>query len=224
MKNKNILSLIFTVFSFHFVIGQTYNLGSITDSTKHIAGANIGWEYAAIVGLNYSYKLPIKMPVFVQTGFSIPFGKNVVDDFKSNIGLGGKLYNKKNFHSVLTLNVLYKRYSSELVTMNQVGLDIKTLNGFYKPKWFVATEIGLELGLSTHFKHSETYKQNIYAEVKDGWYKPLSAGIMSFGVQGGYSFKQSDLIFRIGYFKTITSSVNALIPYYVTLGYNLKIK
>lgn len=224
MKHNISLSLIFIVLSFYSAFGQTYNWGSITDSSKHIAGANLGWEYTAIAGVNYSYKLPLKMPVFIQTGFSIPFGKNVVDDFKANIGLGGQIYENKNFHSILTLNTIYKRYTNELVTLNQVGLDIKTLNGFYKPKWFVATEIGLELGLSTHFKHSETYKQNIYANVQDGWYKPISAGIMNFGVQSGYSFRQSDLIFRIGYFKSITSNVNALIPYYVTLGYNLKIK
>lgn len=224
MKKKNILSVLFAAFYFNFAYGQAYNWGSITDSTKHIVVGNIGWEYAVIAGVNYNHKLPFKMPVFVQTGFSIPFGKNVIDDFKSNIGLSGRLYHKKSLHSILALNVLYKRYSSELVKLNQIGMDIKTLNGFYKQKWFVAFEIGVELALSTHYKHSETFKQNIYAEVKDGWYKPLSAGIINFGAQSGYSFKQSDVIFRIGYFKSITSNVNALIPYYVTLGYNLKIK
>jgi hypothetical protein len=224
MKHKIYLSLLFFFLSFHFAIGQTYNWGTLNDSTKHIAGANFGWEYAAIAGVNYSYRLPIKIPVFLQSGLSFPFGKKFLDDFKANIGLGGQVYENKNFHSLLTLNTIYKRYTNELVTLNQVGLDIKTINGFYKPNWFVATEIGLDLGLSTHFRHSETYKQNIYADVQDGWYKPISAGIMNFGVQSGYSFRQSDLIFRIGYFKSITSNVNALIPYYVTLGYNLKIK
>jgi len=223
MKNRFFLILFLTVFSSHVVIGQIYNWESITDSTKHIVGASLGWEYTAVVGVNYSYKPSLKLPVFVQTGISIPFGKNVIDDLKSNIGLSGKMYRKKSFHSILSLNAIYKRYASELVKLNQVGLDIKTVNGFYKSKWFVAAEFGLELGLSTHFKHSETYKQNIYADVQDGWYKPLSAGIMNFGVQTGYSFKQSDLIFRIGYYKTISSSVNVLIPYYMTLGYNLKI-
>ncbi len=224
MKHKIYLSLLCVVLSFHFATGQTYNWGSITDSSKHIAGATLGWEYSAIAGVNYNYKLPVKMPVFIQTGLSMPFGKNVVDDFKSNLGLGGQLYNKNNFHSIFALNTIYKRYANELVTLNQVGLDFKTTNGIYKSRWFVATEIGLELGLSTHFKHSKTYKQNIYSDVQDGWYKPLSAGILNFGVQTGYSFQESDLIFRIGYFKTITSSANVLIPYYVTLGYNLKIK
>jgi len=224
MKHKFFLSLLSTAFTMHFAFAQTYNWRSISDSTKHIAGVNLGWEYSAIAGVNYSYKLPFKIPVFVQAGFSIPFGKSVADDFKSNVGWGGQLYYKKSFYSILTFNAQYKRYASELVTLNQIGLDMKAINGIYKPRWFVATEIGLELGLSTHFKHSETYKQSIYSNVQDGWYKPLSAGIMNVGVQTGYSFKQSDLIFRIGYLKTITSTVNVLIPYYATLGYNLKIK
>jgi hypothetical protein len=224
MKYKKHLSLLIVVFTIHSAIGQTYNWGSVTDSTKHIAGVQLGWEYAVIAGVNYSNKLPVKMPVFFQTGFSIPFGNTVVDDFKSNIGLSGQLYTKKKFNAIFALNTIYKRYANELVALNQVGLEIKSLNGFYRSRWFVATEIGLELGLSTHFKHSEIYKQNIYADVQDGWYAPLSAGIMNFGVQGGYTVRQSDLIFRIGYFKSITSSVNALIPYYVTLGYNLKIR
>lgn len=223
MKHKVYLSLLFIVCSFRFAVGQTYNWGSISDTTKHIASVNLAWEYTAIAGVNYSYKLSVKMPVLLQTGISIPFGKIIMDDFKSNIGLGTKLLNKKSFNSIFTLNAIYKRYRNELVNLNQVGVDIKTINGFYKPKWFVATELGLELGLSTHLKHSAIYKQNIYADVQDGWYKPLSAGILQYGIQTGYSFKQSDLIFGIGFYESISSSVNVLIPYYTSIRYNLKI-
>jgi hypothetical protein len=216
--------ILFLVFSIGFTYGQTYNWSSSIDSTKHIVSANIGWEYSAIAGANYSYKLPFSQSVLLQTGFSAPFGNEVLDDFKTDMGLSGLVYNSKSFNSILNLNGIYKRYSSELVRLNNIGLDIKTLNGIYKSKWFVSSEIGIELGLNTHFKHTDTYKQTIYADVADGWYKPLSAGIMNLGLQGGLSFNKSDLIYRIGYYKSITSSVNVLIPYYMTLGYNLKFK
>lgn len=218
-----LLFFLFLMNASHNVYGQTYHWGSSINSTKHMVSANIGWEYAAIVGAGYSYKLSNKSPLFLQAGISVPFGNNVLDDFKTNVGLSGLLFGNNSFKSILSLNGLYKKYTSELVVLNNVGLDIKTINGIYKPKWFVSTEIGLEMALSTHFKHTDTYKQFIYAEVEDGWYNSVSAGMMNFGLQGGYAFQNSDLIFRIGYFKSITSSVNTLIPYYMTLGYNLKI-
>lgn len=222
--NKFFWILLSMVASWNFASGQTYNWASITDATKHMAGATLGWEYAGIAGVNYGYKLPFKIPVFAQAALSIPFGKRLVDDMKLNIGLAGRVYQRKRFHSILALNALYKRYDNELVNLQQVGLDVKTLNGLYHAKWFVTTEIGLELGMSTHFKHSEIFRQTIYSEVSDGWYQPVSAGMMNLGIQTGYSFGQSDLTFRIGYLQSITSSVNTLIPYYVTLGYNVKIR
>ena len=79
--------ILFLFLSSYFTYGQTYNWSSSKDSTKHVVSANIGWEYAVIIGANYSYKLPFKKSIFLQTGFSVPFGKNVMDDFKSNLGL-----------------------------------------------------------------------------------------------------------------------------------------
>lgn len=222
---KHLLSIfIFLVLLAPYTHGQTFNWGNSKDSTRHIVSANLGWEYAAIVGANYSYKLQFKRLIYLQTGISVPIGNNVLDDFKFNLGLSGLVVTKNNFNSVLTINGIYKGYSSELVRLNNLGFDIKTINGLYKINWFVSTELGLDLGLSTHFNHSESYKQLIYAEVEDGWSKPISAGIMNIGLQGGYSFKKSDLVFRIGFYKSTTSSFNVLIPYYTTLGYNFIVK
>lgn len=142
-KNMKYAFILFFIFSAYFTYGQTYNWGSSTDSTRHIVSANIGWEYAVVIGANYSYKLPFKKTVFLQTGFSVPFGNNIMDDFKSNLGLSGLLFRKNSFNSILTVNGIYKTYSSELVRMKNLGFDIKTINGIYKSKWFVSTEIGL---------------------------------------------------------------------------------
>jgi hypothetical protein len=221
---KQILSLaIFLVFICQNSFAQTYNWGRNMDATQHIVGAQVGWAYAAVVGINYGYKLETEKPIFLQAGFSIPFGSTVLDDYRTHIGASGLLFNKNNFNSIVTINGLHRRYASELVVLNNLGFELKTTNGFYKSKWFVATEIGLELGLPTHIKHSDTYRQNIYAEVADGWYKPVSGAIMNIGVQGGYTFNKSDLIFTIGIFQSVSSTVNVLIPYYTTLGYNINL-
>jgi hypothetical protein len=220
---KIIITIIFIVLMSK-IYGQTYNWADSLKSAKHIVSANIGWEYSTIAGLYYGYKLPFKKPIVLQAGISVPFGKKVLDDFKSKVGLQGLVWGKNNFKTILAVNGVYKKYSSELVNLSSLGIELQSEFGIYKHKWFVSGEIGLDLGLTTHFKHSETYKQFIYSEVKDGWYKPVSGAFMNFGIQGGYSFRKSDIVFRIGYIKSITSTANVLIPYYTTIGYNFRIK
>lgn len=202
---------------------QTLNWANAHDSSKHILGANVGWEYTSFAAVNYSYKLLWTRPVYLQTEISIPFGNQLLDDLKTSIGLSGLLFRKNSFHSIWTIGAVYKRYSSELVRINNLDISMKTINGFYTPKWFLASEVGFGLGLSTHLKHSKNYKEIIYDDVADGWYKPISAGILNIGLQSGYSFKKSDLIVRLGFYQSTSSSENVLIPFYGSIGYNMKI-
>ena len=93
--------------------------------------------------------------------------------------------------------------------------------GYYKPKWFVAVEVGFDKAIVTHFKHSENFRNN-FPDVQDGWYAP-TGGNFHYGIQTGYSFKNSDLTLTIGNFITQDFKTTPLIPYYFKLGYNYRI-
>ena len=61
------------------------------------------------------------------------------------------------------------------MTLANFGSDLSSTIGYYKPKWFVATEVGFDKAIVTHFKHSDLFKEH-FPDVKDGWYEPATGG------------------------------------------------
>lgn len=201
---------------------QTVNWNALENS-KHIITAGIGWDYSVSYSLGYAHQVKAKVPLLLTTSFSIPSGEHLLDDFKTKIGVQVVLLNKTNLKGSIILNGIYRRYENPLVRLQNFGSEIKGTFGYYKPTWFVAGEVGFDKAIATHFKHSESFKETIFQDVKDGWYEPATGGNFLYGLQTGYSFKKSDITLNIGMVTTQDFKSTPLIPYYLMLGYNFKI-
>ena len=92
------------------------------------------------------------------------------------------------------------------------------VGGYYQPHWHVAVEIGFDKAIVTHFKHSESFKQNVYALVQDGWYSPATGGNLTYGLQGGLSFKKMDVFLKAGRVITEDFTTTPQVPFYAQLG------
>lgn len=204
------------------ICAQTLNWNSLENS-KHILNVGAGWDYSLSYSLGYTHRLNTKIPMILNTNFSIPSGENLLDDFKTKVGGQVVLLNKSNFKGSIALNGIYRRFETPLVRLQNFGSEMKGTFGRYKPKWFVAGEIGFDKAIVTHFKHSESFKENAFQEVRDGGYKPATGGNVLYGLQTGYSFKKSDITLNIGMVKTQDFKSNPLIPYYLMFGYNYRI-
>jgi hypothetical protein len=198
---------------------QTVNWNALEDS-KHIITAGIGWDYSVSYSLGYAYQLKTKAPIVLTGNFSIPSGEKLLDDFKTKIGGQVVLLNKSNMKGSITLNGIYRRYKNPLVRLQNFGSELKGTLGYYKPKWFVGGEVGFDRAIVTHFKHSETFKETIFTDIKDDWYEPSTGGNFQYGIQTGYSFNKSDITLNIGMVTTQDFKTTPLIPYYLMLGYN----
>lgn len=222
---KSIKNAILTFACLYFLQqsqAQTLNWNSLENS-KHIINVGIGWDYGLVYSLGYGYQLGTKLPVIVNTSFSIPSGEHLLDDFKTKIGGQIVLLNKTNLKGSISVNGIYRRYENPLVRLQNFGSEMKGIFGYYKPKWFVAGEVGFDKAIVTHFKHSESFRETIYQEVKDGWYEPATGGNLLYGIQTGYSFKKTDLTLNIGKVITQDFKTTPLIPYYMMFGYNYRI-
>jgi hypothetical protein len=217
-----LISLGLTFGTLQKAAAQRINWESL-ENTRHILTADVGLEYGVTYGLGYGYQLKTKVPLVLTAHFSIPAGAALLDDFNTKIGGQIVLLNKANFRGSLAVHGLYRRYENPLVALKNFGSEIKGTIGYYQPKWFVGVELGFDKAIVTHFKHSEIYKETIYPEVKDGWYQPPTGGNFQYGLQAGYSFRQSDITLGLGRligedFKSAPS-----IPFYMMLGYNYRI-
>lgn len=221
-KIKIITVTVLSLFSFNVIFSQNINWANLKKEEKHILNINSGWEYSFIFGIGYGYKLESKTPIILDASYSFPSGKTVFDDFKTKIGGQINFYQINNLRFNASIYANYRRTENPLVVLQNFGSQISTTIGYYKPKWFVAGEIGFDKAIVTHFKHTAIYRE-VYPDVKNGWFEPTTGGNFNFGIQGGYSFNRSDITIRAGKVMTEDFKTTPLIPFYIQLGYNYKL-
>lgn len=202
---------------------QNLNWAALKSHQKNIVHINTGWDYGMVYGAGYSYQLKYKMPVLLNMSYSFPSGKKLLDDFKIKTGGQVRLLDIQGFQLSASVYGVYRRYQNPLVSLQNFGSEMTGVIGYYKPKWFVAGEVGFDKAIVTHFKHSESFRENIYQNAKDGWYQPATGGNFNYGIQTGYSLNPSDIIFKLGKVLTQDYKTTPLIPYYLQLSYNVKL-
>ena len=223
MKKLNIIiMLVLFVFCLQKGNAQTINWNTM-GTTKHIINANFGLDYSLSYGLGYGYKLDTKLPIVINANVSMPSGETPSDDFKTKIGGQIQLLKRSNFMGALAIYGIYRKHETELVRLRNFGSEMKGTFGYYKSKWFVAAEAGFDKAIITHFKHAPKYKDEIYADILDGWYEPATGGNVYYGLQGGYSFKKLDMTINIGKVVSQDFKTSPLLPFYVNLGINYRI-
>jgi hypothetical protein len=216
---KILLFLVLNISYFNFA--QQFNWHSLDTSTKHLVFVNTGWDYGLGFGGGYGFKFKTARPLIFVSEINIPSGKRFVDDYKIKSGLSISFYKIKDFQFSGSCMLLQRRYENSLVTINNIGTELNLVAGYYR-KYFIAAEIGYDKALLSHLSHTEAFKQNIYAEAKNKWYRN-TGGIVSIGVQIGFSFKKSDLSFKIGKLFNQNLKTSPLIPYYMKLSYCLRL-
>lgn len=220
-KINNLGLLVILIAQYCNTNAQTLNWKTL-DSTEHIFNVNFGLDYSVSYGLSYGYKLNTKLPIVLNANFSMPSGNTLFDDFKTKIGGQVRLFNKSNFIGAVSIYGVYRKSQTNLVSLQNFGSDMKGTIGYYKPKWFVATEVGFDKAIVTHFKHSQQFRDEIYADVVDGWYEPATGGNFYYGLQAGKSFKRADITLNLGKVISQDFKTSPLLPYYVNLGYNFR--
>ena len=219
---------IYTAFAVSLMISdkafpQVINWKSLEKEERHLININAGADYGLTLGAGYGYQLKSKIPVVLNVGYFFPTGKKLTDDFKTKLGGHIRLYQINNFQFSAKIQGVFRRYENSFVTLLNFGSDLSGIAGYYKPKWFIAGEAGFDKAIVTHFKHSAAYKQN-FPSVKDGWYEPATGGNFYYGLQTGFSFRQNDIYLKAGKVVTQDFSTIPLLPLYLEVGYNIRLK
>ena len=205
------------------VYSQNINWLSLKSEDRHILNINSGYEYGLVYGVGYGYQVDFIVPVVLNLEYSFPSGTNIIDDFKSKIGIRVRLLEIKNFQLSANIYGVFRRYENGFVRMANFGSDFSGVMGYYRSKWFVSGEFGFDKAIVTNFKHAQAYRE-IYPQVIDGWYQPPTGGNYHYGLQTGFSFKQHDIYLRAGKIICQGFKTEPMVPYYAQLGYNFKIK
>jgi hypothetical protein len=223
MKKIKIL-IIITVFFYipATSFSQTLNWASLKKNQKNIININAGVEHGVTIGAGYGYQLRSGLPIVLNAEYSFPGGEKLFDDFKIKIGGQIQFYETGNFKVSAKFYGMFRRYESDFARLLNFGTDLSVVAGYYKSKWFIACEAGFDKAIVTHFKHKDSYKA-IYPMVNNGWYEPATGGNFYYGLQTGYSFRETDIYLKAGKIITQDFQTRPLVPFYLQLGFNWKI-
>jgi hypothetical protein len=204
------------------IFSQNINWKSLDKEQRHIINVNAGADYGLTLGAGYGYQLRSTMPVVLNIEYVMPAGEKLTDDFKTRIGGYIRLCKIHNFQFSAKVQGVFRRYENSFATLTNFGSDMTGIAGYYRSRWFVAGEAGFDKAIVTHFKHTAAYKQN-FPSVKDGWYQPATGGNFYYGLQTGFSFGRNDIYLKAGKVVSQDFATTPLLPFYLQLGYNIRL-
>lgn len=217
---KNFICIAMLVCAANVAGAQAINWKSFAENQKHMANLSTSWDYAATLGAGYAYRMETKLPAVLNAQFSLPAGNDLADDFKAKLGFQVRVFQAGNFQGTVSLFGIYRQFQSDLAKFQNFGSEFTGTIGFYKARWFVATEFGFDKAIVTRVKNSDQMRQN-YPGVRDGWYVPTGGNFM-FMLQTGYSFKVFDLYVKVGKIIDQNLRSSATVPLTGQLGINVR--
>ena len=201
---------------------QNVNWRSLREDQSNLVQLAVGYDFGAVAGLGYSRSFTLITPMMAGVEYSFPMGDDLTDDFKVRIGGQIEAMRIGGFSASAKISSIFRRYQTELVSIVSFGADLGVLAGYYDPAWYAAGEFGFDKAITSHLKHSEVMKAE-FPGIRDGWYVP-TGGHYYFGVQGGKTIGESfELSLRLGATKAQFNDENAVIPWYLQLGFAVKI-
>lgn len=203
------------------ISAQSFNWGNLNPERPLTLQLSAGLEHGIVFGTGITtlQNFPL-FPVVSQVEFSVPYGEDILDDFK--IKLGGQInwWHSGSWNFSTKIQGVFRRYQQEFVRLVNFGSDLGGTFGYYRPHGFIAAEVGFDKAIVTHFKHAEVY-YTIHPEVVDGWYEPSTGGNFYYGIQTGLSLSRIELVVRAGKMLPQDFRTELLFPLYAQLGLNL---
>jgi len=117
-------------------------------------------------------------------------------DLRARVGLQTTLWQAGVWRIAAAGRLIARSTSNSIYDGAGFGVDLGTCAGYYRHGWFVAGLIGYDRTLVMHLEHSDWYRDNIYADAVDGWYRGES-GILHGGIAAGVAVAGVELAGRV---------------------------
>jgi hypothetical protein len=197
---------------------QEINWRALNPNHKNLIGLHTGIDFSTMYGLNAARLIPGKIPVMIGTEISIPFGKQVLDDWKINLNGQAELWHNTHFSLGIKPGISLLRYESAAARFYNISGNVNGTFGYFRPKWGLATELSYNKPIGTHIHHDLLKTE--YPGIRDGWYSG-AGGVIGAGLKAHVSIRSLRFCLKAGrvfgqYFKN-----NPTIPYYLDVSLGL---
>jgi len=184
---------------------------NVVGSTVGIDGATIAWS----MGYARAIQLPIPRVLVVGTQFTMPMTQPDFGDWRWRTGARIDSLVWGRFAWPFEADFVLRRLANRSVKAWGLGSELITMPGYYPRRWFLAAEVSWDQQWGTHLEHSDAYRNVVYDEVQDGWYR-TTGFTMRYGARvGGRPWKRMELWLRAGFeqhgrFDTVAPPVYAI--------------
>lgn len=196
------------------VFAQDLNWAQVHKDQKHFVSAKFAADYATVMGLAYGYRLPGKSLSLLSAELSSPFGGDWLDDWKLRLAYQRRLWQQGNLGLSLKPGLVVRAYESNIAQVLNLGLELQAALGYYRPKWLLAAEAGVDHTLTSKLQHG-SLKEN-YPGIYEGWIGS-TGGNFKFGGHIGYSFGNQLVSLRLGKVYAQNFQDNPTLPFYFEL-------
>lgn len=172
-----------------------------TENNHHNVGFNFGFDNN-LIGLNIAYayyKPKYKTSVFID--FSQGSALIGTGDFKTQLGLQTWKGSFNKFTLKSSLSLVYVGIVNKAGNYAGLGTNLIINPGFKFNRFGIGVNFEYNPFFATHIRHTEYYRQNLFADVKDGWYSSTSQNLRLglYVVEQLGRKKTSELNFKVGY-------------------------
>lgn len=212
---KNTLLLLVLCFGMK-TLAQDINWRSLNEQSNHLASLYFGADFSSYYGASYAYSIKNKYkPVFIGTEFTVPFGKNLIDDWRWNLNLQTEIWHNDHFSLGTKLSFVTRRYASPMAILYNTSTALSINFGYVRPKAGAVLIAAYDQTLATHINHK--LLKEYYPQIRDGWYK-ASGGTFKFGVRGNWSYKSWSTYLTVGKAFARNFKDNPTLPFFAELS------
>ena len=139
------------------------------NSSKHLISAHARVDVATNYGFSYGYIFRNRLtPIVIGTEFTVPFGNEILDDWKWKTSIQAEVYKWRNFSVVFKPAFSWRRFETPLAIMQNFRADLSLTAGYSTTTWGLMAVAGFDKSIATRIKHG--LLADYYPGIKDGWY------------------------------------------------------
>ena len=219
MKNT-IVSITLIIFTALQINAQ--DRSGILSAGEQSVGLATGMDYSILPAiLSYNRGMDafnFENPINVGLEATIPMYAFDLNDIRLKIVTDITVLRKRSFEIRAGINPVFINTKLQTETMSSLGVDLHVFVGITKEKWSYGGEATYNKIFTTHIKHTDKYRDLVFADAVDGWYKNTAGNIQA-GIYVNRRIKKFDLSFRTGMSKTARLNEYLLVPtFYGIMG------
>lgn len=206
---------------------ENFNRSGILSAKENSIGLSTGMDYSILPliltykrGLNYKMKYPIN----IGAELTIPSFVFDLNDFRVKLLSEASIFRRNNFEIRGGINPLIIRTKMKTETMTSLGADFNLFIGLTNDKWNIGVKSSYNQIFSTYIKHSDIYRDNVFNEAIDGWYKNTASNLRT-GIFINRTIRQINIYLDGGISKTGTLKNYLFVPnMYALIGVSYRFK